>query len=210
MCIRHQGRQGKGEGMKKVVLIGGIGSGKSTVCGMFEDSGAGIVKLDDIGHDVLFMPAVKDALRDAFGTEILDSEGAVMRPTLAAAAFDTAEHTAALNAITHPAIMDECFRRIDELGAAHDVVVVEVTSGDMTREAFSWADAVVAVSAPEALRIERACARGEQSEADVRARIARQATDEQRESIADYVVENVSTLDDVRAAVAQAWSVLVR
>lgn len=196
--------------MKRVVLIGGIGSGKSTVCGMFEDSGAGVVKLDDIGHDVLFMPAVKDALRDAFGTGIFDSEGAVARPALAAAAFDTAEHTAALNAVTHPAIMDECFRRIDELGAAHDAVVVEVTSGDMTREAFSWADAVVAVSAPESLRIERACARGEQSEADVRARIARQATDEQRESIADYVIENASTLDDVRAAVARVWSALVR
>lgn len=210
MRIRHQGRQGKGEGMKKVVLVGGIGSGKSTVCGMFEDLGAGVVKLDDIGHDVLFMPAVKEALRDAFGAEIFDSEGAVVRSALAAAAFDTAEHTAALNAITHPAIMNECFRRVDELGETHDAVVVEVTSGDMTRAAFSWADAVIAVSAPEALRIERACARGEQSEADVRARIARQATDEQRESIADYVIENASTLDDVRAAVARVWSALVR
>ena len=83
------------------------------------------MKLDDIGHDVLFMPAVKEALRDAFGAGIFDSEGAVVRSALAAAAFDTAEHTAVLNAITHPAIMNECFRRVDELGKTHDGVVVE-------------------------------------------------------------------------------------
>ena len=196
--------------MKKIVLIGGIGSGKSTVCAMFEDLGAGVVKLDDIGHDVLFMPAVKEALRSAFGPAVFDSDGAVVRSALAAAAFDTPEHTAALNAITHPAIMDECFRRIDELGATHGAVVVEVTSGDMTRAAFSWADAVVAVSAPEDLRIERALARGEQTEADVRARIARQATDEQRESIADYAVENASSFEDARAAVERIWDAFIR
>ena len=59
-----------------------------------------------------------------------------MRSRLAAAAFDSTEHTQLLNSITHPAIMDECFRRVDMLEEAHDIVVVEVTSGEMTREAF--------------------------------------------------------------------------
>lgn len=196
--------------MKKVVLIGGIGSGKSTVCGMFEDLGAGVVKLDDIGHDVLFVPEVKEALRDAFGAEIFDSEGAVVRSALAAAAFDSAEHTAALNAITHPAIMDECFRRVNALARKHEVVVVEVTSGEMTREAFSWADAVVAVSAPEEMRLARACARGNQSEADVRARMAQQPSDEQREAIADYVIDNSGSIEQVRHAVETVWGRLAR
>lgn len=196
--------------MKKVVLIGGIGSGKSTVCGMFEDLGAGVVKLDDIGHDVLFVPEVKEALRDAFGAEIFDSEGAVVRSALAAAAFDSAEHTAALNAITHPAIMDECFRRVNALARKHEVVVVEVTSGEMTREAFSWADAVVAVSAPEEMRLARACARGNQSEADVRARMAQQPSDEQREAIADYVIDNSGSIEQARHAVETVWGRLAR
>lgn len=196
--------------MKKVVLVGGIGSGKSTVCGMFEDLGAGVVKLDDIGHDVLFMPEVKEALRDAFGAEIFDSEGAVVRSALAAAAFDSAEHTAALNAITHPAIMRECFRRVGALARKHDVVVVEVTSGEMTREAFSWADAVVAVSAPEEMRLARACARGNQSEADVRARMAQQPSDEQREAIADYVIDNSGSIEQARHAVETVWGRLAR
>lgn len=195
--------------MKRVVLIGGIGSGKSTVCDWFACLGAGVVKLDDIGHEVLTMPSTKAALRDAFGEGIFDDAGDIVRSRLAAAAFDSAEHTRLLDSITHPAIMEECFKRVDALGADHDVVVVEVTSGEMTRAAFSWADAVVAVAAPEQTRIERACSRGSQSEADVRARMARQPDDALRASIADYVIDNGGDIDRMHAAVAEVWRSLV-
>lgn len=196
--------------MKKIVLIGGIGSGKSSVCEALERLGAGVVKLDDIGHEVLSFPTTKTALRQAFGDAIFDNEGDVVRSRLAAAAFDSAEHTQLLNSITHPAIMDECYRRVDMLEEAHDIVVVEVTSGEMTREAFSWADAVVAVSAPEEVRLARACARGGQSESDVRARMAQQPSDEQRASIADYVIDNGGSVQQMGHAVEAVWSALVR
>lgn len=196
--------------MKKVVLIGGIGSGKSTVCEEFERLGAGVVKLDDIGHEALSFPVTKAALRDAFGDAIFDDAGDVVRARLAAAAFDSAEHTQLLNSITHPAIMDECFRRVDALGATHEVVVVEVTSGEMTREAFAWADAIVAVCAPEEVRLARACARGNQDEADVRARMAQQPSDEQRLSIADYAIDNGGPIEQMQHAVEAVWSRLVR
>lgn len=195
--------------MKRVVLIGGIGSGKSTVCDCFARLGAGVVKLDDIGHGVLTMPSTKVALRDAFGEGVFDDAGDIVRKRLAAAAFDSAEHTRLLDSITHPAIMEECFRRVDALGADHDIVVVEVTSGEMTRAAFSWADAIVAVAAPEHTRVERACSRGFQSEADVRARMARQPDDALRASIADYVIDNGGDIDRTRAAVAKVWRSLV-
>ena len=106
--------------------------------------------------------------------------------------------------------MDECFRRVDMLGEAHDIVVVEVTSGEMTREAFSWADAVVAVSAPEEVRLARACARGGQCESDVRARMAQQPSDEQRASIADYVIDNGGSVQQMGHAVKAVWSALAR
>lgn len=196
--------------MKKVVLIGGIGSGKSTVCEAFERCGAGVVKLDDIGHEVLSFPATKAALREAFGDAIFDDAGDVVRAHLAAAAFDSVEHTQLLNSITHPAIMDDCFRRVDALGQTHEVVVVEVTSGEMTREAFSWADAIVAVNAPEEVRLVRACARGSQDEADVRARMAQQPSDAQRASIADYVIDNGVSIDQMQRAVCAIWTALAR
>lgn len=196
--------------MKKIVLIGGIGSGKSTVCDMFAQHGAGVVKLDDIGHGILADPQVKAKLAETFGPDVLDEAGDVVRPRLAAAAFDSAEHTQALNVITHPAIMGECFRRLDAMAATHDAAVVEVTSGEMTREAFSWADAIVAVAAPEEVRLARACARGSQTESDVRARMAQQPTDAQRAAIADYVIDNAGSIDQARAEVDAAWADLLR
>lgn len=195
---------------KTVALIGGIGSGKSTVCDMLSSLGAGIVKLDEIGHDVLAYSEVKTSLRKAFGDTIFDDEGNVVRSRLAAAAFDSAEHTQQLNSITHPAIMGECFRRIDALREGHDVVVVEVTSGEMTREAFAWADVIVAVNVPEEVRLVRACARGGQSEADIRARMAQQPSDEQRASIADYTIDNDGSVEQACRAVEAVWGALVR
>lgn len=194
--------------MATVALIGGIGSGKSTVLSMFAHRGAACIGLDEIGHGILESPAVKDEIRSAFGSGVFDENGRIVRSKLAAAAFDTGEHTAVLNAITHPAIMAECFRRIDEAKRGHAVVVVEVTSGTMTREAFSWADAVVAVAAPEDVRLERACARGDQARDDVAARMELQASDAERAAIADFEIDNGSSLDQAALEVDRVWRAL--
>lgn len=195
--------------MKTVALIGGIGSGKSRVLELFDERGAGIVSLDAIGHEALGMPEVKHRIKEAFGAGVFDEKGEIVRARLAAAAFDSAEHTEQLNAITHPAIMDECFRRVAELAARHKAVFVEVTSGDISREGLSWADVVVAISASEALRLKRACARGEQTEEDVRRRMALQPTDEQRESIADFVIRNEFSLAELERRVDEVWDAII-
>ncbi len=196
--------------MTTAALIGGIGSGKSTISSMFAQLGAGVISLDAIGHYVLTMPEVKFDLARTFGTGIFDEKGEVVRPRLAQAAFDTPEHTAWLNGITHPAIMKECRRRIGELSQIHPVVLVEVTSGEISHKTLPWADAIVAVSAPEEMRIARAVARGEQTEADVKARIALQLTDEQREKVADYVIRNNGSLENTQAQVQEIWQALTR
>ena len=115
--------------MKTIALVGGIGSGKSTIAHMFAELGAGVINLDDVGHFVLTTPGVKYDIARTFGANVFDERGEVVRSRLAAAAFDTPEHTEWLNAITHPVIMQECRRRIGELGQLHDMVVVEVTTG---------------------------------------------------------------------------------
>ncbi len=195
--------------MTTVALIGGIGAGKSSVARMFAKLGAGVINLDSIGHDVLTIPAVKRDLAHTFGAGIFDAQGEVIRSRLAQAAFDTPEHTEWLNRITHPAIMRECSRRIDELSKAHPLVLVEVTSGDMSRKGLLWADVVVAVSAPENLRVARAVRRGGLSEADVRSRLALQPSDEQREAAADYVIHSDGTFDKTREQVQSIWSSLI-
>ena len=197
--------------MTTVALIGGIGAGKSSVARMFAKLGAGVISLDSIGHDVLTIPEVKRDLAHTFGAGIFDAQGEVIRSCLAQAAFDTPEHTEWLNRITHPAIMRECSRRVDELSKVHPLVLVEVTSGDMSPKSLLWADVIVAVSAPENLRVARATARGRGSlsEADVRSRLALQPSDEQREAVADYVIHSDGTFDKTRGQVQSIWSSLI-
>jgi dephospho-CoA kinase len=186
-------------------LVGGIGSGKSTVLDMFAQLGAYVIRLDDIGHDVLHEPDVIAQLVATFGPGVLDDAGEVVRARLAQAAFDTAEHTRALNDITHPSIMDEMYRQVDIAHTAHKVAVVEVTSGEVSHEALPWADVIIAVSAPEELRVKRACGRKGATEEDVRQRIARQPSDEQREAVADYVIVNATTVEEARRQVVNVW-----
>lgn len=191
--------------MKTVAIIGGIGSGKSSVAAAFASMGAGVVDLDAFGHVALLLPHVKEDLRRAFGPQVLGQDGEVDRKALAQAAFATPYQTELLNAITHPVIMEQGLACAAELHKRHELVVVEVSAGEMTKESFAWADAVIAVSAPEILRIFRAVMRGGQDEADVRARMARQATDEEREELADFIIKNDGSLEDMKSQVERIF-----
>ena len=79
--------------MKTVAIIGGIGSGKSSVASAFAAMGAGVVDLDAFGHVALLLPHVKEDLRRAFGPEVLGPDGEVNRKALAEAAFATPYQT---------------------------------------------------------------------------------------------------------------------
>lgn len=133
----------------------------------------------------------------------------MVRSRLAAAAFDTPEHTEWLNAITHPVIMKECKRRIGELGQLHNLVVVEVTTGVASKRDVRWADVLVAVVAPACVRMDRACARGEQSTADVSRRIALQQTDAQLSALADYTIDNGGGIEEAKAEVKRVYDALM-
>ena len=186
--------------MISAALVGGIGSGKSTVLAMFGECGCATVSLDALGHEVLAMAETKRDLAAAFGPDVLDEDGAVLRPVLAGRAFASPEGTQRLNSITHPRIVALFEERRRELSFAADVLVVEVTAGEITREAMPWAQAIIAVSAPADLRLQRACARGEQPD-DVRRRMEAQPSDAQRAAVADFVIENADGLDSLRAQV---------
>lgn len=191
--------------MKTVAILGGIGSGKSTAASQLASMGAGVVDLDAFGHVALLLPDVKENLRKAFGPDVFSPDGEVNRAKLAEVAFSSPYNTELLNAATHPAIMEQALACVAELGKRHELVVVEVTSGEMTREAFPWADAIIAVSAPEILRIFRATVGGGFAEEDVRARMARQATDEEREAIADFIIKNSGSVEDLKKEVERIF-----
>ena len=195
--------------MKRCVLIGGIGSGKSTVSRMLQEHGAACVDLDDCGHEVLLNPTVISMLTETFGEDILDVQGQIDHAALAQKAFATPQATVRLNAITQPRLLRIAQKRLDDLEADGGAIAfVEISAYDGPDGTFAplfrTDDAVISVTAPKRLRIERAIGKG-YSEQDVRNRIARQVSDAQRALWADFVISNKGTLADLQAHVDAIW-----
>lgn len=192
--------------MAVVGLTGGIGVGKSTVAAMLSNDGAVVVDVDAVGRDVLEPDGgAFEGVVDAFGTAILDDDGRIDRAALAAAVFGAENRLADLEAISHPAIND----RLRDLVAHHAGAGIELVVLDMAVLAESTLgrgpngpiyDRVVVVEAPLALRLERLGGRGT-GEADARARMAAQASDEERRLLADVVIVNDGDLAALRARV---------
>ncbi len=198
-------------GVLIIGLTGGIGSGKSTVATMLGERGATVIDVDALGRVVIAPGGRAEAAVVAeFGAGIADADGHIDRAALARSVFGRPEALARLTAISHPAINAEMAARLDEL-ADDSIVVLDMAilvESNLGRgdPAHSYSRVIV-VEAPEALRIERAVRRG-MAEADVRARISSQATDEQRRAVADAVIANDGDLDQLIAHVDALWSTI--
>ena len=195
-----------------VGMTGGIGSGKSTVAALLAGRGAVIVDVDALGR-VVIAPGgrAEAAVIAAFGGAIVDGDGHIDRAALARQVFGRPDELARLTAISHPAINAELAEVLDAqasdaIGVLDMAILVESTLG-RGDPAHSYSKVVV-VEAPQELRVARAVARG-MAEADVRARIASQATDEQRRAVADAIVVNDGDLATLEARVADLWRTLV-
>lgn len=193
--------------MDKIFVIGGMGAGKSTARKALTDQGMAHIDLDKVGHDVLKWEIVKEELIDAFGDDILDENGDVVRKRLAEKAFVNPAETRKLNRITMPRIEESYTDMLDELEAqGTEAVVVEYSVFKNRTTSLAWsADAVIAVLAPMDLRIERAVASGF-DEDDVRRRIAQQITDADRIEAADVVFNNDSTKEELYNEVTTWWN----
>ena len=191
--------------MKLVGLTGGIGSGKSSVSARLAAKGAVIVDADAIVREVQ-VPGTEvfDAIVERFGPGVVAADGTLDRPALAAEAFGDPAALAELNALVHPAVGVEIARRVAEGAGTDAVVVLDVP---LLVEGGRHAVAgILVVDAPEEAALERLARDRGMSEADARARMASQASREDRLAKADFVVENAGTLEDLDAAVDAAWA----
>ncbi len=194
--------------MYVLALTGGLGSGKSTAAQVFAELGAVVIDLDEVAKVLLDeAPAVRDRVVGAFGDAIVGADGRIDRVALAASAFASDSATQRLNAITHPAILAAVAGALDALalqGEPPRMVVLVVPLLAESPLFLEPVDAVLAISANEETRIERAVARG-MSQEDAERRIARQTGDAERREIADYVIENDGDRESFRADVRAFW-----
>lgn len=194
-----------------VGLTGGIGSGKSTVAALLTALGAHLVDADRIAHEVVEpgTPALAQIV-ERFGEEVLDDAGRLDRVRLAALVFADADDRDDLNAIVHPAVGAEMLR---QLAAAQEadpagVAVLDIpllAEGGRDRYAL---DLVVVVDTPIDVAVHRLVTDRGFEEADARARVAAQATREQRRAIADIIIDNSGPPEALEAQVAAAWQVI--
>jgi dephospho-CoA kinase len=188
----------------RIGLTGGIGSGKSTVSALLAARGAVVIDADRIAREVVEPgTAGLAAVVEAFGAGVLTGDGSLDRPALAAVVFADPEARKRLDGIVHPLVR----ARSAELAAAapDDAVVVhDVPLLVETGQAGAY-DLVLVVQADPELRVDRLVRRG-LTEEDARARIAVQATDEQRRAAADIVLVNDGTPEDLAGQVDRFWA----
>jgi len=195
--------------MKTIFIIGGMGSGKSTVGRCFAGFGVPVLDLDKVGHGVLGMPEVKEALVEGFGEAVLDKEGEVDRKALAARAFATPATADTLARITHPAILaelQEWLRAQEEAGNGFAAVEASAFGGgSMAFDAIP--DYLIAVCAPMETRIKRVLGNGF-DEKDVERRMALQPTDDQWGAWADFVIESTGSLAHLKDQAKRVWKTI--
>ena len=189
--------------MLRIGLTGGIGSGKSTVAALLAERGAVVVDADRIAREVLEpgTPGLASVVTE-FGPGVLTADGALDRAALAAIVFNDDDARRRLDGLVHPLVR----RRSAELVAAAPpdaVVVNDVPLLVETGGAGSY-DLVLVVEADVETRVARLIGRG-LAESDARARIAAQATDEQRRAVADVVLDNAGTPEQLAAQVERFW-----
>lgn len=189
--------------MRLIGLTGGIGSGKTTVAQMLADRSATVIDADAIAREVV-EPGTEafDDIVERFGDGVVAEDGSLDRDAVAAIVFDDDDARADLNAIVHPRVGEEIGRRLASL---HGDDEVELTVVDVPllveSEAAEAYDAVIVVTAPEDVRVERLVRDRGMDPDDVRSRIAAQASDEERTAVATHVIENDGDLDALEARV---------
>lgn len=202
----------EGLAVLRVGLTGGIGSGKSEVARRLAEHGAVLIDADVAARKVV-EPGSPGLARiaAAFGDEVLRPDGSLNRERLGEIVFADPGLRAELNAIVHPLVrewMQEAERTaVQADGGAivvHDVPLLAESRG---KAGF---DAVIVVDVPPELQLERLVRLRAMPAEQARARMAAQASREQRLAVADIVIDNSGSLDDLDRRVAEVWADLER
>lgn len=185
-----------------IALTGGIGSGKSTVAAEWVKLGAVEVDADQLAREVVepSQPGLQQ-LVDEFGQQIVDATGHLNRAKLAELSFSDPLLRKRVEEILHPLIQALALERTKSKSDSVIVYTIPLFAETQSRLQF---DKVVTISCPEEVRVERLLKRGMTRE-DALRRISAQATDQQREAMADVVIDSNCSLDELLTRARQTY-----
>jgi dephospho-CoA kinase len=186
--------------MLHVGLTGNIGTGKSQAALVFAELGARIIDADVVAHE-LMTPGreAHDRVARAFGTEILDPNGAINRKTLGKIVFGDRDKRLLLNNLVHPEIHREIFRRMVELEKDGSSGIIIVDAALLVENGHqSYFDRLIVVTCDPNLQLARIVKRDGISIEEARLRRAAQMPIEEKLKLADYTIETSGTLKETR------------
>ncbi|MEE4162302.1 MAG: dephospho-CoA kinase [Woeseiaceae bacterium] len=192
----------------RIGLTGGIASGKSTVADILANLGAQIIDTDVVAREVVEpgQPAL-DEIRDAFGDDVFEDDGTLDRRRLRERIFASPRDRERLEHILHPRIRDATISQAASLEGPYQVIVVPLLTGSSL---VALVDRVLVVDCDEATQVERLLDRDAESEEQARRILAAQASREERLAIADDVIVNDGSLEELESRASQLHENYVR
>lgn len=194
--------------MLRLGLTGGIGAGKSEVSRMLSSYGAVLIDSDRIAREVVEpgTPGLAAVVAE-FGSGLLTPDGALDRPKLGGIVFGDPERLRALNAIVHPLVRARSAEL--EAAAGPDAIVVHDVPLLTENGLAPLYDMVMVVDAAPGTQLDRLVRLRGMTEDEARARMAAQATREERLAVADVVIDNDGPLEALEPQVRKVWADLV-
>ncbi len=187
-----------------VALTGTLGSGKSTVLKMFKEMGARTISADQVVHDLLQDPQIKNRLRDLFGDVIFDESGQVDRRALAKIIFSNEKAKKELEALLHPLVFDKVYsfykKKPNTVTVAEIPLLFETKSQDRFHK-------VITVYTPLEIAKKRLKSRG-MTEREIEARLKNQLPIETKLEKADFIIDNSQGLEATKSQVAELMTKL--
>ena len=177
-------------------LTGGIGSGKSAAANFFQNEGVTVIDADDLAREAIEIntPGYKSIV-DYFGSRIIDANGLIDRASLRKEVFDDDEKKKVLESIIHPLVRDLMTERITTAQSSYSIVMVPLI---FETNSMSNYNRILVIDCDPSLQLERATARDNNSKDQIQKIIDTQCSREERLSIANDVIPNNDSLNDLK------------
>lgn len=195
--------------MLKVGITGGIGSGKTTACKMFEELGIPVYYADDRAKYLMqHEHHLIDEIKKAFGEEVYEN-GILNRKILAGKVFNDKSKLDLLNALVHPAVFHDMERWSDEQARRKVPYILKEAALLIETGSYLGLDKLIVVTAPIDTRVNRIKTRDDVEVEDIMARVRNQLPEEEKVKLADFVIKNDSDLEHLKNQVLKIHQQLI-